>query len=131
MHRACGGLVPTYAGAECRARGSVIGAVAGFLVGNANGPAEVPAYTAVGAVYVYGYLRARTAGGSPTTLSLLRTVSGTRLYVAEIVGSILLLLGVLAGLYIATVAMVILAAYSVSGAWLLHVGVHHDDHERG
>lgn len=29
--------------------GSLIGAVAGFLVGNADGPAEVPAYTAVGA----------------------------------------------------------------------------------
>jgi hypothetical protein len=29
--------------------GSVLGAVAGFLVGNADGPAEVPAYTAVGA----------------------------------------------------------------------------------
>jgi len=41
----------------------------------------------------YGYLRARTAGGSQTTLSLLRTVSGTGLYLAQIVGSILLLLG--------------------------------------
>jgi hypothetical protein len=29
--------------------GSVLGAVAGFLVGNADGPPEVPAYTAVGA----------------------------------------------------------------------------------
>src|SRR4051812_34412926 len=30
------------------------------------------ASTGAGAVYVYGYLRARTAGGSQTTLSLLR-----------------------------------------------------------
>ena len=29
--------------------GSVLGAIGGFLVGNADGPAEVPAYTAVGA----------------------------------------------------------------------------------
>jgi hypothetical protein len=29
--------------------GSLLGAAAGFLVGNADGPAEVPAYTAVGA----------------------------------------------------------------------------------
>lgn len=29
--------------------GSVVVAIAGFLVGNADGPAEVPAYTAVGA----------------------------------------------------------------------------------
>jgi hypothetical protein len=44
------------------------------------------AATGAGAVYVYGYLRARTAGGSQTTLSLLRTVSGTVLYLAQIVG---------------------------------------------
>jgi hypothetical protein len=29
--------------------GSVLGAIGGFLVGNADGPAEVPAYTAMGA----------------------------------------------------------------------------------
>jgi hypothetical protein len=29
--------------------GSLLGAVAGFLIGNADGPAEVPAYAAVGA----------------------------------------------------------------------------------
>jgi heme/copper-type cytochrome/quinol oxidase subunit 2 len=29
--------------------GAVLGAIGGFLVGNADGPAEVPAYTAVGA----------------------------------------------------------------------------------
>ncbi len=84
-----------------------------------------------GAVYVYGYLRARTAGGSQTTLSLLRTVSGTGLYLAQILGSILLLLDAMAGLYIAGISMVILTAYSVSGAWLLLVGVHHDDQGRG
>ncbi|MEA2558435.1 MAG: hypothetical protein QOG88_1973, partial [Actinomycetota bacterium] len=75
-----------------------------------------------GAVYVNGYLRARTAGGSQTTLSLLRTASGTGLYLAQILGSILLLLDAMAGLYIAAVSMVILTAYSVSGAWLLLVG---------
>jgi hypothetical protein len=32
--------------------GSVVGAVAGFLFGNADGPAEVPAHTAVGASVV-------------------------------------------------------------------------------
>jgi hypothetical protein len=39
--------------------GSLLGAVAGFLVGNADGPAEVPAYTAVGAsigLYAVGLL---------------------------------------------------------------------------
>jgi hypothetical protein len=79
-----------------------------------------------GAVYVNGYVRARVAGGSVTTLSLLRTMSGTATYVAQMVGSVVLLLGATAGLYIAAVAMVLLAAYSVSGAWLLLVGAHTD-----
>ena len=77
-----------------------------------------------GAVYVNGYVRARTQGGSPTTLSRVRTWSGTAMYVAQIVGAILLLFGKAIGLDIAAVAMVILAAYSVSGAWLLLVGAH-------
>ncbi len=39
--------------------GSIVGAFAGFLVGNSDGPAEVPAYTAVGAsvgLFVLGVL---------------------------------------------------------------------------
>jgi hypothetical protein len=83
-----------------------------------------------GAVYVTGYLRARTSGGSQTTLSVLRTVSGTGFYGAQVVGSIVLLAGATAGLYIAAVAMVVLAAYSVSGAWLLLVGVQQDEDRR-
>ena len=82
------------------------------------------ASTGAGAAYVYGYLRARTAGGSRTTLSMVRTMTGTGLYLAQIVGSVLLLLDATTGLYIAAAAMVILTAYSVSGAWLLLVGVH-------
>jgi hypothetical protein len=44
--------------------GSVLGAIAGFLVGNADGPAEVPAYTAVGAsigLFAFGVLGLLTA----------------------------------------------------------------------
>ena len=82
-----------------------------------------------GTVYVYGYPRARAAGASRTTLSAVRIVSGTVLYIAQIVGSILLVRGVAAGLYAAAIAMVILTAYSVSGAWLLLVGVHNDGHD--
>ena len=51
-------------------------------------------------------------------------------YMAQIVGSIVLVLGATAGLYIAAAAMVLLAAYSVSGAWLLLVGVQQDEHRR-
>jgi hypothetical protein len=82
------------------------------------------------AVYVYGYLRARSAGGSPTTLSRLRTISGTTFYVALIAGSVVLLAGASAGLYIAGLAMVTIGVYSVSGAWLLLVGAYGDERER-
>ena len=82
------------------------------------------------AVYVYGYLRARSAGGSPTTLSLLRTISGTTFYVALIAGSVVLLVGATAGLYIAALAMVTIGVYSVSGAWLLLVGAYANERER-
>jgi hypothetical protein len=82
------------------------------------------------AVYVYGYLRARSAGGSPTTLSRLRTISGTTFYVALIAGSVVLLVGETAGLFIAGIAMVTIAVYSVSGAWLLLVGAYGDEQAR-
>jgi hypothetical protein len=84
-----------------------------------------------GAVYVYGYLRARTEGGSQPTLSLLRTASGTTMYLGLIVGSVLLLAGVTAGLYIAGLAMVLLGVYSVSGAWLLLVGAYEAERDPG
>jgi len=83
-----------------------------------------------GAAYLFGYFGARTQGGSITTLSLLRSVVGTGLYLAQIAGSILLLFRVSAGLYVAAVAMVVLAAFSISGAWLLLVGVYRDERER-
>jgi len=78
--------------------------------------------TFAGGVYLYGYVRARIVGGSPP--SVVRTVTGTGLYAAQIVGAVLFAAGHTAGLYIAAVAMVLVAAYSVSGAWLLLVGVH-------
>jgi hypothetical protein len=81
-------------------------------------------------VFVHGFLRARSGGGSETTLSLLRTMGGTTLYLAQIAGSVVLLFGATAGLYIAAVAMVILGAYSVSGAWLLLVSAHKDERGR-
>jgi hypothetical protein len=82
-----------------------------------------------GAVYVNNYVRARHAGGSQETLSLLRAVCGAVFYVALIAGCIILLFGATAGLDIVAVAIVGLSTYSVSGAWLLLVGAH--EAERG
>ena len=81
-------------------------------------------------VFVHGFLRARS-GGSETNPSLLRTMVGATFYLAQIAGSVVVLFGATAGLYIAAVAMVILGAYSVSGAWLLLVSAHQDERGRG
>ena len=81
-------------------------------------------------VFVHGFLRARSDGGTQTTPSLVRTMVGTTFYVAQITGSVVLLFDATAGLYIAAVAMVILGAYSVSGAWLLLVSAHQDERGR-
>ena len=51
--------------------GSLFGAVAGFLVGNADGPAEVPAYTALGAsIGLYAWPPRAAHHISPRTLAI-------------------------------------------------------------
>jgi len=77
---------------------------------------------AAGFVYAYPWPTVRRA--SPTTLTALRFMTGSALYVGELVGSVMLISGAIAGLYVAAVSLTLLAAYSVSGAWLLVVGAH-------
>ena len=71
-------------------------------------------------VYVSGYVRASRAGNAA---SRSRTITGTGLYLAEIVGAAILISGSITGLYIAAMAMVINTCYMITGAWLLVVGV--------
>jgi hypothetical protein len=55
--------------------GSLLGAVAGFLVGNADGPAEVPAYTALGAsvgLFANGVMGLLSTTASPPSRPLRR-----------------------------------------------------------
>ncbi len=79
-----------------------------------------------GYVYVGGYVKARTQGQSAVGLSSLRLAGGTGCYVAQVVGSALLIAGYIAGLYVAAVAMIVFFAFMISGAWLLLLGVHQD-----
>ncbi len=79
--------------------------------------------TVAGAVYVYGYVQAIRVGESSVGLRTTRLVGGTGCYVAEAVGAGLLIAGQIAGLYVAAVAMIVLLAFMISGAWLLIVGV--------
>lgn len=56
--------------------GSLVGALAGFVFGNADGPAQVPAYTAVGAslgLFVFGITGLLTTSPCTPSRSLNRT----------------------------------------------------------
>ena len=73
--------------------------------------------------YISVYVRARKVGRSSVGLSVSRFIAGTSCYVAQIVGSVLLISGYVAGLYVASVAMVLSFAFFISGAWLLITGI--------
>ncbi len=74
--------------------------------------------------YIRVYIRARKVGRSSVGLSIGRFIAGTACYVAQIIGSVLLISGYVAGLYVASIAMVLSFAFFISGAWLLVTGVH-------
>ena len=76
--------------------------------------------------YVHNYVQAARKGGSKADLRPYRLAGGTTCYVAQIVGAVLLILGHVAGLYVAAVGLIILFAFVISGAWLLLVAVHED-----
>jgi hypothetical protein len=87
--------------------------------------------TVAGGVYIYGYVQALRVGGSAVGLGTTRLVFGTSCYVAEAVGAALLIARQIAGLYVAAVALILLLAFMISGAWLLIVGVstRHPQHQ--
>jgi modulator of FtsH protease len=74
-------------------------------------------------IYAYGYVRAMRSGQSAVGLGIVRLLAGAACYVAEIVGAVLLMLGYVAGIYLAAIAMTALIAFMISGAWLLVAGV--------
>jgi hypothetical protein len=119
-----------------RAVGTLTGFIAAFsicalaLMGGQNhvavGSEWLTVSSAAAYVYVLGYVRAQRSGVSTVGLNRLRLAGGTGCYVVQIVGSILLIAGYIAGLYVAAVAMIVFFAFMISGAWLLLLGVHQD-----
>ena len=81
-------------------------------------------------IHVNGYLKAVKIGKSSVGLQQNRLLFGTGLYIAEIIGAIMLTLGNVAGLYVAAVSLVGLLAFMISGAWLLLMSVHAKGRER-
>jgi hypothetical protein len=76
--------------------------------------------------YVHNYLQAARSGGRKAELRPYRLAGGTTCYVAEMVGAVVLIFGQVAGLYVAAVGLIVLFAFTISGAWLLLVAVHDD-----
>jgi hypothetical protein len=76
---------------------------------------------AAGFVYVRPWPTTRYVS-PPSTVTSARIVMGTALYLGEVVGAVLILAGVTAGLYVAAASITLLAVYSVTGAWLLVLG---------
>jgi hypothetical protein len=76
------------------------------------------------AIFIRGYVLAIRSGMSSIGLTAPRLAGGTICHLAEIVGSILLILGYSAGLFIAAIAMIVLFAFLISGAWLLMIGIY-------
>jgi hypothetical protein len=74
--------------------------------------------------YIRVYILARKMGKSSVGLSLGRFIAGTTCYVAQIAGAAMLIAGSAAGLYLASVAMLLSFAFFISGAWLLIIGVY-------
>lgn len=77
-------------------------------------------------IYISGYIQARRGGRSSVGLSIKRLTVGVACYVVEIIGAVVLILGQITGLYVASVAMIANVAFFISGAWLLMVGVQQD-----
>jgi hypothetical protein len=116
-----------------RARSGVTGMTAVFmrcglvLMGGQSGRAvAVEIFVVCAAVTVAGLLSywqvARRATGVPRG-SVLRTAGSTCCYGVEMLGAVILFLGSAAGLYLVGVAMVAIFYFTISGAWLLLVGI--------
>ena len=82
--------------------------------------------TGAAVIYVHNYLRAAKLGGLREELRPDRLAVGVSCYAAEIVGAVVLILGYVAGLYIAVFGLIISFAVLISGAWLLLVAVQED-----
>jgi hypothetical protein len=116
-----------------RARSGVTGMAAVFmrcglvLMGGQSGKAvAVELFVVCAGVTVVGlgsFARVSRRASHVPRSSLLRTVGSTSCYGLEMLGAVLLFLGSVWGLYLIGIAMVAIFLFTISGAWLLLVGV--------
>jgi hypothetical protein len=78
------------------------------------------------AIFIRGYVIAIRSDMSSIGLNAPRLAGGTMCYLAGVIGAVFLILGHSSGLYIAAIAMIVLFAFLISGAWLLMIGIYED-----
>ena len=81
-------------------------------------------------IFIRGYVIALRSGMSFIGLKTPRLAGGTICYLAEVIGAIFLICGYSPGLYVAAVAIIVLFAFLISGAWLLMIGIYEDRTKR-
>jgi hypothetical protein len=77
-------------------------------------------------IFIRGYVIAIRSGMSFIGLNIPRLAGATICYLAEVISAIFLILGYSSGLYIAAIAIIVLFAFLISGAWLLMIGIYED-----
>lgn len=77
-------------------------------------------------IFIRGYVIAIRSGMSSIGLNVPRLAGGTICYLAEVTSAIFLIVGYSSGLYIAAIAIIVLFAFLISGAWLLMIGIYED-----
>ena len=77
-------------------------------------------------IFIRGYVIAIRSGMSSIGLNVPRLAGSTICHLAEIISAIFLIFGYSPGLYIAAIAIIILFAFLISGAWLLMIGIYKD-----
>jgi hypothetical protein len=77
-------------------------------------------------IFIRGYVIAIRSGMSSIGLKVPRLAGGTICYLAEVISAIFLIRGYGLGLYIGGVAIIVLFAFLISGAWLLMIGIYED-----
>jgi hypothetical protein len=77
-------------------------------------------------IFIRGYVIAIRSGMSSIGLNMPRLAGGTLCYLAEVIGGIFLIRGNWSGLYIAAIAIIVLFAFLISGAWLLMIGIYEE-----
>ena len=77
-------------------------------------------------IFIRGYVVAIRSGMSSIGLNTPRLAGGTICYLAEVISAIFLTRGYSSGLYVAAIAIIVLFAFLISGAWLLMIGIYED-----